>query len=144
MPSKRQATLILSGPEDQTVTCVADFDQLTLTRKQDNGYRREPDSTKPITPAAAEAFWKQVEALASKGLRDGPFDTLDAVVWKFTACDGKKNYAASGLINDGYSTGGDDEPYHTHGNRPDPVPVPPASHADIAALFALLSNSLNR
>jgi hypothetical protein len=146
MPSKRQATLTLDGPEDQTVTFLADFDLLTLTRTQVGGYQSRPTgpTSTSFTPAAAEAFWEQVESLASKGLRDGPFDTLDAVVWKFTACDGKKTYEASGLINDGYSTGGDDEPYHTHGNRPDPVPVPPASHADIAALFALLSNSLNR
>ena len=127
MPSKRQATLILSGPEDQTVTCVADFDQLTLTRKQDNGCRREPDSTKPITPAAAEAFWKQVEALASKGLRDGPFDTLDAVVWKFMACDGKKTYEATGLIRDANILIDDD--------RQDDD-----SYADLAALFALLKS----
>ena len=135
---KRQATLTHDGPEDQTDTLRADFDQLTLTRTQVGGYQSRPTgpNSTSFTPAAAEAFWKQVEALAAKGLRDGPFDTLDAVVWKFTACDGKKNYAASGLINDGLSTGGDDEPYHTHGNRP--APVPPASYADIAALFALL------
>ncbi len=136
MPSKRQATLTLSGPEDQTVVLVADFDQLTLTRRQENGYRREPDGAKPIAPSAAAAFWHHLEALAVKGLRDGPFDMLDVVVWKFTACDGKKTYAASGQINDGPSTGGDDEPSHEYGNRPDPVP--PASYADIAALFALL------
>ena len=138
MPSTRQATLTLSGPEDQTVTFVADFEQLTLTRTQVGGYQSRPTgpTSTSFTPAAAEAFLKQVEALASKGLRDGPFDTLDAVVWKFTACDGKKNYAASGLINDGLSTGGDDEPRYKYGNRPDPVP--PASYADIAALFALL------
>ena len=136
MPKKRQATLTLDGPEDQTVTFLADFEQLTLTRTQVGGYQREPNDIQPISPAAAESFWKQLEALAAKGLRDGPFDTLDAVVWKFTACDGQKNYAASGLINDGLSTGGDDEPRYKYGNWPDPVP--PASYADIAALFAML------
>lgn len=138
MPKKRQATLTLDGPEDQRVTLLADFDQLTLTHTQVGGYQSSPTGSTSFTPAAAEAFWKQLETLAAKGLRDGPFDTLDAVVWKFTACDGKKNYAASGLIKDGFSTGGEDEPYHTHGNRPDPVP--PASYADIAALFALLKS----
>ena len=136
MPKKRQATLTLDGPEDQTVTFLADFEQLTLIRTQVDGYQREPNGTQPISPAAAESFWKQLEALAAKGLRDGPFDTLDAVVWKFTACDGKKNYSASGQFSDCSTTGGDAEPYHTHGNRP--APVPPASYADIAALFALL------
>lgn len=136
MPSKRQATLTLDGPEDQTVTFLADFDQLTLTRTQVGGYQSGPNGSKPITTVAAEAFWKHLETLASKGLRDGPFDTLDAVIWKFTACDGKKTYEASGQINDGLSTGGDDEPRYKYGNRPDPVP--PASYADIAALFALL------
>ena len=137
MPKKRQATLTLDGPEDQTVTFLADFEQLTLTRTQVGGYQSRPTGPTSFTPAAAETFWKQLEKLAAKGLRDGPFDTLDAVVWKFTACDGKKNYAASGLINDGLSTGGDDdEPRYKYGNRPDPVP--PASYADIAALFALL------
>ncbi len=136
MPEKRQAKLILEGPEDQTVTFHADFDQLTLTRTQVGGYQREPDGAQPFTTEAAAAFWKQVEALASKGLRDGPFDMLDAVVWKFTACDGKKTYSACGQINDGPTTGRDDEPSHKYGNRPDPVP--PASYADIAALFALL------
>jgi hypothetical protein len=136
MPPKRQATLTLDGPEDQTVTFQADFDQLTLTRTQVGGYQREPNGAKAFTSEAAAAFWKQLEALATKGLRDGPFDMLDVVVWKFTACDGKKTYAASGQINDGPSTGGDDEPSYKYGNWPDPVP--PASYADIAALFALL------
>ena len=138
MPEKRQAKLILEGPEDQTVTFHADFDQLTLTRTQVGGYQREPDGAQPFTTEAAAAFWKQVEALASKGLRDGPFDMLDVVVWKFTACDGKKTYAASGQFSDCSTTGGDAEPYHTHGNRP--APVPPASYDDIAALFALLKS----
>lgn len=138
MPKKRHATLTLDGPEDQRVTFVADFDQLTLTRTQVGGYQSRPTGPTSFTPVAAEAFWKQLEALAAKGLRDGPFDMLDAVVWKFTAYDGKKTYEASGLISDGFSTGGDAAPYHSHGNRPDPVP--PASHADIAALFALLKS----
>ena len=137
---KRQATLTHDGPEDQTDTLRADFDQLTLTLKQVGGYQSRPTghNSTSFTPAAAEAFWKQVEALAAKGLRDGPFDTLDAVVWKFTACDGKKNYSASGQFSDCSTTGGDAEPYHTQGNRP--APVPPASYADIAALFALLKS----
>lgn len=138
MPMKRQATLTHDGPEDQTHTLRADFEQLTLTLTQVGGYQSRPNgpASTSFTPASAEAFWKQVEALASKGLRDGPFDMLDVVVWKFTACDGKKTYAASGQINDGPSTGRDDEPGHKYGNWPDPVP--PASYADIAALFALL------
>ena len=137
---KRQATLTHDGPEDQTDTLRADFDQLTLTLKQVGGYQSRPTgpNSTSFTPAAAEAFWKQVEALAAKGLRDGPFDTLDAVVWKFTACDGKRNYSASGQFSDCSTTGGDAEPYHTHGNRP--APVPPASYDDIAALFALLKS----
>lgn len=140
MPKKRQATLTNDGPEDQTVMLVADFDQLTLTLTQVGGYQSRPTgpTSTSFTPAAADAFWKQLETLAAKGLRDGPFDTLDAVVWKFTAYDGKKNYSASGLISDCSTTGGDAEPYHTHGNRP--AHVPPASYADIAALFALLKS----
>jgi hypothetical protein len=135
---KRQATLTHDGPEDQTHTLRADFEQLTLTLTQVGGYQSRPNgpASTSFTPASAEAFWKQVEALASKGLRDGSFDLLDVVVWKFTACDGKKTYAASGQINDGPTTGRGDEPSHEYGNRPDPVP--PASYADITALFALL------
>jgi hypothetical protein len=140
MPKKRQATLTHDGLEDQTSTLRADFEQLTLTVTQVGGYQSRPTgpNSTSFTPAAAEAFWKQVEALAAKGLRDGPFDTLDAVVWKFTASDGKKNYSASGQFSDCSTTGGDTEPYHTHGNRP--APVPPASYDDIAALFALLKS----
>lgn len=140
MPKKRHATLTLAGPEDQRVTFLADFGQLTLTRTQVDGYQSRPTgpASTSFTSSAAEAFWKQLEALAAKGLCDGPFDMLDAVVWKFTACDGKKTYEASGLISDGFSTGGDDEPRYKYGNQPDPVP--PATYDDIAALFALLKS----
>jgi hypothetical protein len=138
---KRQATLTHYGPEDQTHTLRADFEQLTLTLTQVGGYQSRPNgpASTSFTPASAAAFWKQLEALASKGLRDGPFNMLDVVVWKFTACDGKKTYAASDQFSDcSTTTGGDAEPYHTHGNRP--APVPPASYDDIAALFALLKS----
>lgn len=133
MPKKRQATLTLDGPEDQTVTFLADFEQLTLTRTQVGGYQREPNDIQPISPAAAESFWKQLEALAAKGLRYGDVFMLDGSGWKLEAHDGKKAYAASGQISDSGTTGGENEKY---GNWPDPVP--PASYADIAALFALL------
>ena len=125
MPSTRQATLTLSGPEDQTVTFVADFEQLTLTRTQVGGYQSRPTSPTSFTPAAADAFWKQLAALAAKGLRDGPFDTLDAVVWKFTARDGKKTYEATGLLRDTSILIDDNPPADD-------------SYADLAALFALL------
>lgn len=123
MPKKRQATLTLEGPEDQTVTFLADFEQLTLTLTQVGGYQREQNGTKPITPAAAESFWEQFEALAAKGLRDGTFDMLDGVVWKFTLCDGQKTLAARGQILD-----------------QDFVGDPPEadSYADLRALFDLL------
>jgi hypothetical protein len=125
MPSKRQATLTLDGPEDQTVTFLADFEQLTLTRTQVSGYQRGPNGAKPITSAAAEAFWKELEALAAKGLRDGAFDMLGGVVWKFTACDGKKTYEATGLLRDTSIIIDDDRQADD-------------SYADLAALFALL------
>ena len=46
MPSRRQAVLTISGPEDQTITYLAEFDRLTLTRTQEGGYRREPDGAR--------------------------------------------------------------------------------------------------
>jgi hypothetical protein len=125
MPKKRQATLTLDGPEDQTVTFLADFEQLTLTRTQVGGYQREPNGTQPISPAAAESFWKQLAALAAKGLRDGNFNVLDGVIWKFTACDGKKTYEATGVILDGMIIDDDSVP---------------DSHDELAALFQLLGN----
>ena len=105
MPKKRQATLTHDGPEDQTAILLADFDQLTLTLTQIGGYQSRPTgpTSTSFTPAAADAFWKQLESLAAKGLR-----------------------------------GDDDEPRQKYGNWPDPVP--PASYADIAALFALLKS----
>jgi hypothetical protein len=127
MPPKRQATLTLDGPEDQTVTFQADFDQLTLTRTQVGGYQREPNGAKAFTSEAAAAFWKQLEALATKGLRDGAFDTLDAVVWKFKACDGKKTYEATGLLRDSNIIIDDDQQADD-------------SYADLTALFALLKS----
>jgi len=127
MPSKRQATLTLDGPEDQTVTFLADFDQLTLTRTQVGGYQSKPTGAQPFTTEAAAAFWKQLEALASKGLRDGAFDMLGGVVWKFTACDGKKTYEATGLLRDSNILIDDD-------------PQADDSYAELAALFALLNS----
>jgi hypothetical protein len=127
MPPKSQATLTLDGPEDQTVTFQADFDQLTLTRTQVGGYQREPNGAKAFTSEAAAAFWKQLESLATKGLRDGAFDTLDAVVWTFTACDGKKTYEATGLLRDSNIIIDDDQQADD-------------SYADLTALFALLKS----
>jgi hypothetical protein len=124
---KRQATLTHDGPEDQTSTLRADFDQLTLTRTQAGGYQSRPTGPTSFTPAAAETFWKQLEKLATKGLRDGAFDTLDAVVWKFKACDGKKTYEATGLLRDSNIIIDDDQQADD-------------SYADIAALFALLKS----
>jgi hypothetical protein len=125
MPTKRQATLTLSGPEDQTVVLMADFDQLTLTRTQVGGYQREPNGAKPISPEASESFWKQLEKLATNVLRDGDFDMVGGIVWKFEARDGKKSYAAIGLLRDQHYVG-----Y---------VPKPD-SYADLCALFELLKH----
>lgn len=125
MPTNRQATLTLSGPEDQTVTLVADFDQLTLTRTQVGGYQREPNGAKAISPEASESFWKQLEKLAASVLRDGDFDMVGATVWKFEARDGKKTYEATGLLRDSNIIIDDD-------------PQADDSYADLAALFALL------
>lgn len=125
MPKQRLATLTLTGPmDDQMVTLTADFDGLTLTRTQAGGYRREPDSAQPISPAAAQAFWNGLEALASRGLRDGGFDTLGEVVcWRFTARSGKQTYRAEGLVRD----------QHHVGSPPDED-----SYAELAALFEAL------
>lgn len=123
MPTKRQAMLTLSGPEDQTVVLMADFDQLTLTRSQENGYRREPDGATPFSPAAAAGFWTQLETLAAKGLRNGSCDMLDGISWKFEARNGKKTYSANGqILEQGYV-----------GDTP-----PEDSYAELNALFELL------
>lgn len=125
-PAKRTAKLTLLGPlDDQVVTWLADFNGLTFTRKQVGGYRREPDSERPISPAAADAFWKQLAALDAKGLRDGGFDMVgEVVIWKFEAQDGRKKYAATGIIRDQAYVGD----------------APPAdSFDDLRALFTLLS-----
>ncbi len=122
MPPKRHATLSLSGPEDQTLVLVADFDQLILTRRQENGYRREPDGATPFSSDASADFWTQLESLAAKGLRDGTCDMVDGIGWKFEARDGKKNYSANGqILEQGYV--GD---------------TPPAdSYAELKGLFEL-------
>ena len=135
MPEKRQATLTLEGPEDQTVKFLADFDQLTLTRTQVGGYQREPNGAEPFTTEAAAAFWKQLEALASKGLREEQPCMIDGQSWRFAARDHKRVYAASGQISDSFSTGGENEKYGDEGDS-----APEVSHADIAALFALLKS----
>jgi hypothetical protein len=125
MPTKRQATMTLDGPEDQTVTFLADFDQLTLTHTQVGGYQSKPTGAQQFTTEAAAAFWKQLEALASKGLRNGAFDKVGATVWKFEARDGKKTYAANGLLRDQFYVG--------YAPKPD-------SYADLCALFELLKS----
>ncbi len=123
MPPKRQATLTLSGPEDQTVVLVADFDQQILSSRQENGYRREPDGATPFTSAASADFWTQLEILATKGLRNGTCDMVDGMVWKFEARDGKKRYSANGqILGQGYV-----------GDTP-----PQDSYAELYGLFELL------
>lgn len=124
MPSKRQATLTLDGPEDQTVTFLADFEQLTLTRTQVGGYQRGPNGSKPITIVAAEAFWKHLETLTAKGLRDGGAAPIEGDLWRFTAHDGKKTYEGTGVMLADMTTG-DQEP---------------DSGADLCALFELLKS----
>jgi hypothetical protein len=123
MPSRRQAVLTISGPEDQTITYLADFDRLTLTLTQEGGYRRNPEGAKAIAPATADAFWQKFGKLAADGLRPGAFDMLGGRVWKFTARDGKKTYEVSGLLRD------------TQVIEDDPAED---SFAELAALFDLL------
>ena len=123
MPTKRQATLTLFK-SDSKVTLVADFDQLTLTRTQVSGYQREPNGSKPITPAAAEAFWKHLETLATKGLRDGGAAPIEGELWRFTADDGRKTYEGTGVMLADIST----------------VDQESDSGADLCALFELLKS----
>ena len=119
-PDPRSAVLVDHGPEDQTITRTADFATMTYSRVQSGGYRREGDVRKPITPAAAETFWKDLSALAAKGLRSGDLHILDGEIWKFDAQDGRKKYAAGGVLNPGDSTG---------------YPPPPDSYAELRQLF---------
>jgi hypothetical protein len=123
MPTNRQATLILFK-SDSKVTLVADFDQLTLTRTQVGGYQREPNGSKPITPAAAEAFWKHLETLAAKGLRDGGAAPIEGDLWRFTARDGNKTHEATGVILADMTTGD----------------LEPDSGTDLCALFEVLKH----
>lgn len=106
-PARRMAKLILQGPrDDQVVTWTADFIGLTITRKQVGGYRREPDSELPISPAAADVFWQRLESIAAKGLRNGACYMLGEVeIWKFEAQDGRRKYAATGIVWDQYYVG---------------------------------------
>jgi hypothetical protein len=113
------------GPEDQTITRTADFVTMTYSRVQSGGYRREGDLRKPITPAAAEIFWKSLSALAAKGLRSGDLNILDGETWKFDAQDGRQKYAAGGVLNPGDSTG---------------YPPPPDSYAELRQLFDKLES----
>jgi len=122
MPTSASRTAVLAdhGPEDQTITRTADFVTMTYSRVQSGGYRRTGDLRKPITPAAAEIFWKSLSALAAKGLRSGDLNILDGETWKFDAQDGRQKYAAGGVLNPGDSTG---------------YPPPPDSYAELRQLF---------
>jgi len=122
MPTSASRTAVLAdhGPEDQTITRTADFVTMTYSRVQSGGYRRTGDLRKPITPAAAEIFWKSLSALAAKGLRSGDLNILDGETWKFDAQDGRPKYAAGGVLNPGDSTG---------------YPPPPDSYAELRQLF---------
>lgn len=124
MPSKRQAALVISGPEDQTITYIADFDRMTLTRTQEGGYLRQPNGSKTIAPASAEAFWLGFGKLAANGLRAGAFDMVGGRAWSFTASDGQQTHEVNGLIRDTQLL--DDAPLED-------------SFADLAALFDLLN-----
>jgi hypothetical protein len=124
-PSPRVAVLADHGSADQTITRTADFVAMTYIRVQSGGYRREGDLRKPITPAAAEIFWKSLSALAAKGLRSGDLNILDGETWKFDAQDGRQKYAAGGVLNPGDSTG---------------YPPPPDSYAELRQLFDKLES----
>ena len=122
MPTSASRTAVLAdhGPEDQTITRTADFVAMTYSRVQAGGYRRAEDLRKPITPAAAEIFWKGLAALVAKGLRSGDLNILDGETWKFAARDGRQNLAAGGVLNPGDSTGD---------------PTPPDSYSELRQLF---------
>jgi hypothetical protein len=126
MPSSasRTAVLIVHGSDDSVVTLTADLSGLTLGRRQVGGYRRSPDGTKPISPAAAKAFWTGLQAILRKGLRDGIVCQVGGGLWEFTAQDGDRTYAASGQIVE-----------------QDHVGDPPAedSYEQLRALFASLA-----
>jgi hypothetical protein len=127
MPTSASRTAVLAdhGPEDQTITRTADFVAMTYSRVQSGGYRREGDLRKPITPAAAEIFWKSLSALAAKGLRSGDLNILEGETWKFDAQDGHQKYAAGGVVNPGDSTG---------------YPPLPDSYAELRQLFDKLES----
>ena len=99
MPKKRLATLS-TETSSMSFTETADFDGLTLTRKHLDGYRREPDGTRPIAPAAAEAFWTHFNALLADDMGEGESCTLTDECWTFKACDGKKTHEARGVFGD--------------------------------------------
>ncbi len=123
-PAPRTAVLIVHGSDDSTVTLTADLAGLTLDRRQEGGYRRAPDGTNPISPTAAKAFWNGLEAIFRRGLLDGSLHQVGGGVWKFTAQDGDRTYAASGQIIE-----------------QDYVGAPPAedSYEQLRALFASLA-----
>lgn len=99
MPKKRHATLSTESPS-MSFTLTADFDGLTLTRKHVDGYRREPDGSWPIAPAAAEAFWTQFNALLADDMGEGMSCILTDDGWTFKAVDGAKTYEALGTGDD--------------------------------------------
>jgi hypothetical protein len=120
-PDQRMAFLCIENDSGRTVTQVADFGLMTLSIRSQGGYGDRVDMTKPITPAAADAFWSAFRKILP--LRAGNQDQLDGATWDAKFHDGETIRIEKGCISDDNHVG----------TQPDS-----GSYHDILRLFDLL------
>lgn len=95
----RMAFLCTEDETGRTITKVADFGLMTLSKKTSGGYDSLGEKTLEITPDAAAAFWSTYAEILP--LRGGDRDQVGGATWDAKFFDGEIIRTERGVIHSG-------------------------------------------